>query len=429
MNNPASRIALTFLGLLSFSVLCSGCATPVTTAQIQTPREVPIGADAKPIQFKKVVVKLKRGEKIGTLSGGLLCVPHGELTWKGGRTTVTAEDFTDAFREELQKANYPVVGNPDALFEDPSEWKAELLVAGLVKQLEANMCYPNSGFSDFSSVKGGVYLKVNWQIYSRLDRKVVYEVTTEGSYQTDQAQKGQEVTIFTNAFAVATQNLLADASFHKLVIGVQEDTIASNDTPKVLVKKLPPYSNDITKNINNVRLAVVAVIAGPGHGSGFFISSDGYVLTNEHVVREAKHVKLKLSTGREITGEVIKTDARRDVALIKVQEGQMIALPCQQSEPGVGDEIYALGSPLDLKYNTTLTKGIVSNYQMTDGKRFIQSDVKVLPGSSGGPIVDSKGNVVGMTASGLATQGMPIGMNFFIPISEALTCLGIDFSK
>ena len=434
MNNPVCRTSLVFLVLLSCSLLCYGCAgtgttAPVKVAQVQVPREVPTGVDAKPIQFKSVVIKLKRGEKMGTRYIGTFCIPSGDLTWQGSQPMVAPEDFTYAFREELQKANYPIVGNPDALFEDPAEWKAELLVAGLVKEINANLCFRNGGFDNFTVAKGGVYLKVNWQIYSRLDRRVVYEVATEGSYQTDQSSSDRGVSIFTNAFAVATQNLLADEGFHKLVMRSPEDATAMVGTPKVSVKRLQPYSGDITKNIDNVRSAVVVVMAGPGHGSGFLISSDGYVLTNEHVVREAKQVKLKLSTGREILGEVVKTDNRRDVALIKAREGQMVALPCRQSEPNVGDEIYALGSPMDPKFNTTLTKGIISNYVMTGGKRYIQSDVKVLPGSSGGPIVDSKGNVVGMTEAGLSTQGVPLGMNFFIPISEALTCMGVDYSN
>ncbi len=170
-------------------------------------------------------------------------------------------------------------------------------------------------------------------------------------------------------------------------------------------------------------------MAGPGHGSGFFISSDGYLLTDEHVVREARQVKITLSTGREITADVIKTDARRDVALLKAQEGRMTALPCRLSEPGIGDEVYALGSPLDIKFNTTLTKGIVSNFITMYGQRFIQSDVGIIQGCSGGPIVDGKGNVVGMTEAGMMPQGTPVGMNFFTPIGEALTSLGIDFSK
>ena len=76
-----------------------------------------------------MVVRLNRGTRIGTISGGYLCIPAGDLTWKGGRVIINDDELTTVFREELVKANYPVVGDPNALFEDASEWRAELLVA------------------------------------------------------------------------------------------------------------------------------------------------------------------------------------------------------------------------------------------------------------------------------------------------------------
>ena len=417
--------------ILTAFFLLSGCvAAPVKVVDGKVPRDVPVGATAKPIQFKKIVVKLKRGQSFGKLSVGLLCIPHGDLTWRGGRATISAEDFSEAFREELEKANYVVVGNPDALFEDPSEWKAEILVSGMVKEMEANYCFPFAGMGDFSTTKGGAYLKVNWQIYSRLDRKVVYEISTEGSFQTDQAQKGSEITILTNAFAQATQNLLADSGFHNLVIGGQagvQGVTAGLDQPEILVKAIKPYSESITKNMSHVRAGVVTVIAGPGHGSGFFIGSDGFILTNEHVVREAKFVKIKLATGREIVGEVVRKDSGRDVALLRVEERGMSPLPIRAKDLNVGEEVYAIGSPLSEKLNTTITKGIVSNFRVENGRNFIQSDVQVLPGSSGGPLVDSNGCVAGIAVSGVVLQsGVPAGLNFFIPAGEAMKTLGVS---
>jgi serine protease Do len=134
----------------------------------------------RPMEFKKIVVKLPKGENIGSLQGGLFCVDQAPLTWQGGRLILTGEEFTQAFRAELEKANCPVVGDSDSLFEDTSAWQAEFLVAGLVKAMKANVCYPYSGFGDYNTSKGSAYMKVDWQIYSRLYRRVVYEVSTEG---------------------------------------------------------------------------------------------------------------------------------------------------------------------------------------------------------------------------------------------------------
>jgi serine protease Do len=77
------------------------------------------------------------------------------------------------------------------------------------------------------------------------------------------------------------------------------------------------------------------------------------------------------------------------------------------------------------RFNTTLTRGILSGYRTLDDKRYIQSDVAILPGNSGGPLLDSQGTVIGITVMGLGARGIA-GMNFFIPIGEALAKLGVE---
>ena len=411
------------------SLLLNGCVvTPVKQAAQHVPIDVQAGKDAKPIQFKRVVVKMRRGEKIGDTGVGALCIRSTDLTWRGGRLTLTGDEFTEAFRDELQQANYPIVGNPDALFDDPSEWKAELLVAGLIKSMQANVCYPLAGFGNFSSAKGGAFVKVDWQIYSRLDRKVVHEVSTEGSYQTEEAADGNATTIFVNAFSVAVRNLLADQHFHNLVTSDRTTAAGTAQTaPQFQLSAMQsPFTTPLKDDITRVRAGVVTVFAGNGHGSGFFISGDGYLLTNEHVVRTARFVKIQLATGREILGEVVRTNSRRDVALIKVEERNMPTLPISSNEPSIGADVYAIGTPIDKKLTTTVTKGIISAHRIEDGLRFIQSDVQILPGNSGGPLLDDKGNVVGMAVRGFLASGQaPMGLNFFVPIEEALVVLAL----
>lgn len=268
-------------------------------------------------------------------------------------------------------------------------------------------------------------MKVQWQIYSRLDRKVVYEVTTEGSSKLDHASATGATDVFLNAFAIATQNLLSDKGFHDLVVGSAKTTVGPT-FEKLTITQINQFTNSINEHINDVRVTVVTIFAGNGHGSGFFISSDGYLLTSAHVVGGAKFVKVKLTTGREVLGEVIRSDTRRDVALIKTEENQMIPLPINDTEINVGNEVYAIGSPLDEKLNTTLSKGIVSGYRVEDGIRFIQGDIDVLPGNSGGPLVDRNGNVLGIAVSGIFLAEAPTRLNFFIPIQEALNSLNIQ---
>lgn len=217
------------LGLFIFFLV--GCQmAPVREVEVRDTRDIQMGQKAEPVQLKKVAIELKRGKVIGEFSAGLLCVKHGDLTWKGSRVNLSSDDFTDrvnlsnddftdVLRDELENAGYEVVGDPNALFEDASDYKAQYLIGGLINDIEANMCYPHTGFGNLISSKGNAYLKVNWWIYSALRGEVVYQVDTEGVFERKDTTSAGNDDIFINAFGVATQNLLADEGFYKLVTG------------------------------------------------------------------------------------------------------------------------------------------------------------------------------------------------------------------
>lgn len=395
------RLAIALAAACGLSLTVAGCVTtapptPIASAPNLAPRPIATGTEAKPIQFRRIVVKMARGTTFGSLQGGYLCVPHGELTWKRGQVIINDDELTDVFREELTKANYPVVGDPSALFEDASEWRAELLVAGLVTDMKANLCVGPGGS------KGEAGMTVEWQIFSRLDRRIVHKVTTRGVGKIGEfSNKGYDA-VFHLAFGQATRALLADEGFHKLV--AQGSSGARPDIRETDFRLSPraPVGGPITTRMAEVQGSVATIFAGPGQGSAFFISSDGYALTNAHVVREAKFVKLKIATGREILGEVVATNVGRDVALIKSQETGINPLPIAIGELPIGNDVYAIGSPFTERLASTVTRGIISAYRTEDGARLIQSDVSVQPGNSGGPLTDGSGNVVGVTMKGVS---------------------------
>lgn len=402
-----------------------GCAgAPVQQAAVRQAREVAHGTDAKPIQFRKVVVKLRRGEEIGQAQVGVFCLPSEKIEWRGGRVNVADEEFTDVFREELQKYNYPVVGDPNALFEDPSSWKAELLVAGLINKIQLNACYPMAGFGNFRESKGAAFVRVNWQIFGQLERKVIYEVTTEGSYSAQNSGSMGIEKAMTNAFSAAVQNLLADPGFHNLV--TQRKSASASSGPATPSAPLEVRVAQATTSLTAAREATVTVFAGSGHGSGFIISSDGFVVTNEHVVREARFVRVRLANGREVTGDVIRSNSERDVALIKLREGNLPSVVMTRGiQPMVGIDVYAIGTPRRESLDVTVSRGIVSAYRDERGQKLIQSDVQIHPGNSGGPLVTQDGKVVGMAVSGIMLGGASQNLNFFLPIDDAISGLNL----
>jgi S1-C subfamily serine protease len=168
----------------------------------------------------------------------------------------------------------------------------------------------------------------------------------------------------------------------------------------------------------------VTIELGNGHGSGFLISRDGYVLTNAHVVGEGKNVPVVFTNGLRISGRVLRVAKNRDVALVKVPIIADHILPISQKKPPIVlDTVYALGTPLKRGLQATLTKGVVSAHRKLRNEPYIQADVAITGGNSGGPLLDESGNVVGITVASFV-RGQ--NLNLFIPIDDALKALNLD---
>jgi len=413
--------ALILTGLLTG---CMGTSAIIKEVKDQPVEDLKASENSKPIQFTKIVVKLKRGEHIGAFKVGLLCIPQGDLNWKGGRISIDSDEFTDAFKDELEKYAFKTVGDTNALFEDPSSWKSEVLVAGLVKDLKVNTCYPNAGFGNFTSSKGEAFIKVDWQIYSKLDRSVVHSVSTEGAAKHKETVAGGDTLAVLEAFSQASRNLLADPKFREIVskggASIKETSFKSGESIVVSTGA----SIVVGKSPEKWPGAVVTVFAGRGFGSGFVIS-ENLILTNHHVVGESNSVTIKFDNGMQVIGKVIASNSGRDVAVVKVDAKLPKHFHTLRVGPPVGTEVYAVGSPLDENLQSTVTRGIISGYREQDKKTFIQSDVNIRPGNSGGPLVNKDGDVVGIAVSGLVVNGDFQGINFFIPIDDALKSLGI----
>jgi len=157
-----------------------------------------------------------------------------------------------------------------------------------------------------------------------------------------------------------------------------------------------------------------------GLGSGFIIEPDGTILTNNHVVANAEKIIVKLQDDREFEGRVIGTDAKTDIAVIKIDAKNLPVVPLGDSDRlQVGEWVVALGSPFGLA--NTITAGIVSAKGRWIGAgpydNFIQTDASINPGNSGGPLVNLHGEVVGMNTAIFSRTGANIGIGFAIPIS------------
>ncbi|HBN73655.1 MAG TPA: peptidase [Sutterella sp.] len=160
-----------------------------------------------------------------------------------------------------------------------------------------------------------------------------------------------------------------------------------------------------------------------GTGSGFIISSDGLILTNHHVIDGADEITVRLTDNREFKGKVLGSDQKTDIAVVKIDAKDLPALKMgDSSKLKVGEWVAAIGSPFGL--DNTVTAGIVSakSRQLPSDQYvpFIQTDVAVNPGNSGGPLFNMAGEVVGINSQIFSTSGGFMGLSFAIPIDLAL---------
>jgi len=161
-------------------------------------------------------------------------------------------------------------------------------------------------------------------------------------------------------------------------------------------------------------------------GSGFIISKDGYLLTNNHVVQDADEITVSLGDRREFKAEIIGADARSDVALLKIEANSLPILKIGSSkELKVGEWVVAIGSPFQLSFS--VTSGIVSakgrsipNGSDSTYVPFLQTDVAINPGNSGGPLFNLDGEVVGINSQIYTRSGGYMGVSFAIPIDYAM---------
>jgi len=167
-------------------------------------------------------------------------------------------------------------------------------------------------------------------------------------------------------------------------------------------------------------------------GSGFIINKDGYIITNYHVVSNTTDLTVQLSNGNEVSAKVVNYDAQKDVAMIKLADGTEIPGVAELGDSSTlyaGEDVIAIGTPLYKDLAQTLTKGIISaaNRTLTTSSgapavNVIQTDAAINPGNSGGPLVNTKGQVIGINSSKLGaisgSQTSVEGIGFAVPINE-----------
>lgn len=419
---------------------------PTQKIAVQTPVE-----EQASIALARVVVGVRRGTTIAHFPRQLISIGprlcnYGNLSsktldWGSGTRELGdwQSELGEIFFDVLKGQGLNVFGDSRNLFTQVQRARsAEFLLGARISKIRGNIC---EWFDGWTGAREGLfsaefYIEVDWSVFSTLENRTIAQFSTNGRYKHEQPKRHGISLAFSGAFSQATENLLAEPEFLRVLEKRSTSSAQTNgraparrnkSQEQLVVPKVPPSERPIRENVPKILNAVVTVRVGGGHGSGFLISESGLILTNQHVVGSAENVGVAFTNGLEVTGKVIRRDAKVDVALVQLPIRTPNVLSLQQTLPRALDDVFAVGSPHIEELRASFTKGVVSAIRIdrATGIRDIQADVPISGGNSGGPLLDRFGNVVGITVTHVVHERAQ-NLNFFIPISDALDALGIE---
>jgi S1-C subfamily serine protease len=429
MTSPILRIAQVSL---TVAALCCGAAfaQPAETSASQN-ASVPTQNSIKLIRVIAALpagapwLKLSTDSRGGGLLQSFLCMNDGVTqTWNGGRQDQELAPFAVAFKTELDRAGYKTITpGEDNLF-DQQSGAADLQVAAVITDMQIDGCMSRGSlFTSRGDIRGNSVMKVDWQVYSPISKQVVARLSTSATAKLEHSVPGGVQRLVSESFAANVDQLASNMDFR-----------AALSAPRALAKGfvMPGQQSKIIlagslkaakRPVADAVASVATILTSSGSGSADLVSNDGYMLTNAHVVGDEKQVRVRWSDGIETVAEVVRVAKDRDVALIKTNPRDREPLPIKRGPVTPGARVYAIGSPLGKEYQGTLSSGIISATRVMEGMRYIQSDVAVTHGSSGGALLDENGAMIGITVSGIDRAP---GLNFFIPIGDVMDFLSLE---
>jgi len=199
----------------------------------------------------------------------------------------------------------------------------------------------------------------------------------------------------------------------------------SNQTSEIKIRKPEKFATSLEEAVE----ATVTIKTNKGHGSGFLITQDGFLITNYHVVKDSSKIEVILNDDTKYLAKVLTINKEADLALLKIEKSiPKPLLISENSSLNIGKEVFAIGTPEAADLSQTLSKGIISSVRnQANGLKLLQTDISINSGNSGGPLVDLNGNLMGVVNSKIVGIGTE-GISFAIPANTILQSLNIIFN-
>ncbi|MEO8803809.1 MAG: trypsin-like peptidase domain-containing protein [Rudaea sp.] len=358
---------------------------------------------------------------VGRIFGGKNCALISDMQWNEGvldlKDKVSAEMVADRFRN----FGYRFA----AVDRDGSSGYGDLRLDAEVLAIKFDVCNDIAANGVFGP-GSRAYVKVRWTLRPQKGDEVLYHGISAGSFDAWKPGAGTKGTVL-KAIRAATDNLLGDKAFVANLTGGRGSSHTSAIAANSDVKPDVVYGDgrgSFRDHSDATLGSTVTVKTLRGHGSGVLIDASGLALTDAHVVGKETQVQVILDD-QVLDAQVIRSDPRNDVALLKFDPKGHHAALIARAEPHPGDVLYVVGTPLDLQLSKTVTQGILSAVRQVNGMELFQTDAAVNPGNSGGPVFNNAGELVALSVSGLVNRdGASLNVNYLIPVARALAAVG-----
>lgn len=391
---------------------------PYAGAKVNLYKALPADRQVFELPVTTLENQLKAKAQVGRIGSYPLTVDSkelGDLRWPESATSAIIQGMADTYVAAHSVRLGTAKGDEDAQ-------RAKVVLRPLLKGLDMQLKEVGK------RAYGNAHVDMDWRFYSGIDKDSVLFTISKATDWPVNGSYAREV--FGEAMKDAARQLLDDDSLYSRIAAVHASgLLRSKGDVLRLARPVPIAYADRNAMIPALVKGVVTVEMKDGHGSGFLITSDGYIITNAHVVGSNATAKVRFEQGFSLEGQVVKVNRDFDVALIKVPGNDLPALTLGNDyNVQLGQELYAIGTPLDEKLGQTVTRGIMSGKRELDGHKYLQTDVSINPGNSGGPLITNDGKVVGVATLKIKATGVE-GIGFGVPITTALEMLNIEFTK
>ncbi len=386
--------------------------------QAQMPRLHKAVAGGPSIQAGAMNVRVKGGDKMGNF---YIVKEATDVLYFGKTVDADADHLRRNVNSTLKDLGYAVPdGEQRSVFSSTSN--SRYTVQGEMSEIKYDIMATNK-YEAYAHYSTSCKVQVTWKLVNSVRQTIAEQKTTGSAIKLEKGGSAAFEEAFDNSLLLFLDSKAVAEALAKPASKTEEKLAAISLHRQGLTK--PSADN----GVGAAAKAVVIIETGEGHGSGCLVSADGYIVTNAHVVGDDEQVKVLMADGTEAKGKVVRLNADMDLALVKVDaEGLPAFMLPTASQAEVGADVFAIGAPADKELSQSVTKGIISGRRKIEGRSFLQTDVSINGGNSGGALVARSGQLLGIVNAKLVGRGVE-GIGFAIPaeqVSEALQLKYVD---